>query len=175
MSTTDPSSPTGPPTRSDLRIRRAARAVVLAPPSDVLLVRFEFPIGTRWALPGGGIDPGETPIEALRRELVEEVGLVDAEIGPHIWTREHRIPFVNGQWDGQHEQIHVVRVQERFEPRPTLDWDTLRGESLHEIKWWSLDDIGRASDITFAPATLYRHLAALIERGLPLHPLTVEV
>ena len=54
-----------------LRIRPAARALVVDPDDRVLLVRFEFPAGTRWALPGGGIEPGETPEEAIRRELVD--------------------------------------------------------------------------------------------------------
>ena len=58
-----------------LRIREATRAVVLAPDRHVLLVRFEFPQASRWALPGGGIEPGETPVDALRRELAEEVGI----------------------------------------------------------------------------------------------------
>jgi 8-oxo-dGTP diphosphatase len=160
---------------SPLRIRPAARAVVLAPPADVLLVRFEFPTGTRWALPGGGIDAGETPLEALRRELDEEVGLTGVEIGPHIWTREHRVVFLDGLWDGQHEQIHLVRVPERFDPRPRLDWETLRREFLHEIKWWNIDDIARSSDVTFAPSTLHRHLTSLIVDGLPSQPLLVEV
>lgn len=162
-------------TSAHLRIRPATRAVVLAPPADVLLVRFEFPTGTRWALPGGGIDPGESAVEALRRELDEEVGLADADIGPHIWTREHQVVFINGLWDGQHEQIHLVRVPERFEPRPRLDWDTLNREFLFEVRWWNIDDIGRSSDVTFAPATLHRHLTSLIDTGPPARPITVEV
>ena len=79
--------PDGPdePDLRDLRIREAARALVLDPDDRVLLVRFEFPVtGTRWALPGGGLEPGETHVEALRRELVEEVGLHGAAIGPHV-------------------------------------------------------------------------------------------
>ena len=82
-----------------LRIRPAARALVITPRHSTLLVRFEFPAGTRWALPGGGLEAGEDHVTALRRELAEEVGLHDPEIGPHIWTREHRIAFINGLWD----------------------------------------------------------------------------
>ncbi|MDP9465373.1 MAG: NUDIX domain-containing protein, partial [Actinomycetota bacterium] len=70
-----------------LRIRQAVRALVIDPDQRVLLVRFEFPTATRWALPGGGLEPGEDHLDALRRELEEELGLVDAVIGPQIWHR----------------------------------------------------------------------------------------
>ena len=86
----------------------------------MLLVRFEFPQRTVWALPGGGIDPGETPTEALRRELLEELGHCPTSIGPHVWNRLHVIPFLDGQWDGQREQIHLVEVAERFDPQPQI-------------------------------------------------------
>ena len=54
-----------------LRIRQAVRALLITPDDHVLLVRFEFLTKTVWALPGGGLDPGETHIEALHRELIE--------------------------------------------------------------------------------------------------------
>lgn len=166
---------TPPPATSPLRIRPAVRALVLAPHGDVLLVRFEFPTGTRWALPGGGIDPGESPLDALRRELDEEVGLTDVEIGPHIWNREHHVAFVDGRWDGQREQIHLVRVPRRFDPDPRLDWEQLNNEFLHEIRWWHVDEIASSPQVTFVPATLHRHLRTLIDDGPPPHPVMVEV
>lgn len=156
-----------------LRIRPAARALVLSPRPSVLLVRFEFPTGTRWALPGGGIEPGETPHVALHRELREEIGLVDPTIGPHIWTREHHIRFFDGQWDGQREQIHLVHVDHEFEPDPELGWDRLREEYLHEIRWWSRDELADSS-VRFAPIDLARLVGEIVESGPPPSPIDVE-
>ena len=159
---------------SPLRIRNAARALLLTPSKHILLVRFEFPAGTRWALPGGGLDDGEDHVSALRRELIEEVGLHNPNIGPHIWTREHRIPFINGQWDGQREHIHLVRVPQVFEPQPSLDWDTLNAEYLFELRWWHIDEIAEAQT-TFAPTELHTHAMNIIDDRIPSLPINVEV
>lgn len=139
---------------SALRLREAARALVLSDDGGVLLVRFEFPTATRWALPGGGLEPGESHLDAIERELDEELGLIDMTIGPAVWRREHVVPFPDGRWDGQRELVHLVRVPERFEPRPRLGWDALRDEYLHEIRWWDEGDLAAANDIVFVPARL---------------------
>lgn len=157
-----------------LRIRPAVRALLLTPDDEVLLVRFEFPGGrTRWALPGGGVEPGETDTEALHRELEEELGLLGADIGPHVWTRLHLVAFVSGEWDGQRDHIHLVPC-ERFEPSPRLTWDELRAEFLHEIRWWTLDELADAG-LPLAPADLVERIVDLRRDGVPPEPIRVAV
>ncbi|HEY7627436.1 MAG TPA: NUDIX domain-containing protein [Ilumatobacteraceae bacterium] len=157
----------------ELRIRDAARALLIDPDDRVLLVRFEFPTATRWALPGGGVEDGESHIEALRRELEEEVGLVDVEIGPQVWHRLHIVPFLNGQFDGQREKIHLVRCA-AFVPQPRLSWAQLNAEFVHEIRWWSLPEIA-ASDAHFVPRELHTLVGALLRDGPPTEPVDVSV
>ena len=155
-----------------LRIREAVRALLLDSDRRVLLVRFEFPTATRWALPGGGLEPGESHVEALRRELDEEVGLVDATIGPQIWRRLHIVPFLNGEFDGQREQIHLVQCAP-FEPKPRLTWEQMNAEFVHELRWWTLAEIA-ASDAHFVPRQLHALVNLLLDDGPPLDPIDVS-
>jgi len=156
-----------------LRIREAVRALIVDGDDRVLLVRFEFPTRTVWATPGGGVDPGETDLDALRRELIEEVGLHDAEIGAHLWNRLHIFPFVNGQFDGQHERVHLVRVPSGFEPRPMFTTEQLQAEYLIEIRWWTLAELqGATAADTFitAPSGLVALVEDLLQNGPPSVP-----
>jgi 8-oxo-dGTP pyrophosphatase MutT (NUDIX family) len=155
-----------------LRIREAVRAVIVDPATRVLLVRFEFPTATRWALPGGGLEPNETHIDALRRELEEEVGLVDVEIGSQIWHRLHIVPFLNGEFDGQRERIFFIRSGS-FEARPRLSWAQMNAEFVHELRWWTLDEIA-ASDAHFVPSGLHRLLTTLLRDGPPTTSIDVS-
>jgi ADP-ribose pyrophosphatase YjhB (NUDIX family) len=156
-----------------MRLRQAARAVVLDPAGRILLVRFEFPGAALWATPGGGIDEGETPEDAIRRELAEEAGLDEVELGPWIWTREHVFPFLDGRWDGQVERFVLVRTP-AFEPAPRFTAEELRAEYVTAMRWWSLRELEAGEDV-FAPRRLPELVAALLRDGPPGEPVDVGV
>ncbi len=157
-----------------LHLRRASRALIIDGDDHVLLVRFVFPSGIEaWALPGGGLEPDESVEQGLRRELHEELGLTEVDIGPHIWSRVHVIPMITGH-DGQHEQVHLVRMP-HFEPVPTIGWERLRTEFVHEMRWWTPDEIELATATRFAPRRLSKLLRSLLRDGPPATPIDTGV
>ncbi|MFI6601579.1 NUDIX hydrolase [Nonomuraea sp. NPDC050536] len=93
--------------------RPAARVVCVDPDGKVLLLRWHDRVSgeTFWEPPGGGIQAGETPLEAARRELTEETGLP----GSAVQDRHVAVPrdFV---WLGVHyvktEQFYLAEFDE---------------------------------------------------------------
>lgn len=64
-------------------IRNAARALIVRHEKILLLKKQGGGRGIRYALPGGAQDPGETLVEALNRECLEEIGTT-VEVGELI-------------------------------------------------------------------------------------------
>jgi mutator protein MutT len=57
------------------RFTVTAGAVIFNDKGEVLLLKHRFRAGSGWGLPGGFMEKGEQPIDALRRELREEIAL----------------------------------------------------------------------------------------------------
>lgn len=73
------------------RFAVTAAAIITDPRGRVLLLKHRFRPGSGWGIPGGFMNVGEQPEEALRRELREEAGLELAEIKLFA-TRSFRKP-----------------------------------------------------------------------------------
>jgi 8-oxo-dGTP diphosphatase len=138
--------------------REGVRALVLDTDDRILLVRFDFP-PFPWAPAGGGVDPGESDEVALRRELAEEVGLDQFELGPLLWRREHEFDAPL-RFRGQRERCYLVRV-EPFEPAPRID---LAAEHVTAVRWWTADEL-RSSQEVFGPRRLPELVTELLESG----------
>jgi 8-oxo-dGTP diphosphatase len=85
----------GEPPRQVTRV--AAYALCVDEVDRILLARLTYPElkAGWWTLPGGGIEFGETPTEAVLRELTEETGLtgaVESLAGVESWVRHGRVP-----------------------------------------------------------------------------------
>ena len=155
-----------------LPLRPAVRAVVLDPAERILLVRFQWPDKSVWAPPGGGIDPGETPEQAIVRELAEECGLRDFELGRCVWTRDHWFADMPG-WGGQSERIYLVRTA-AFEPAPEWSAEQLASEGIAGQRWWTREEL-EAPGAVFAPRRLPELLRDLLEHGPRPEPIDVGV
>jgi TDG/mug DNA glycosylase family protein len=156
-------------------VRPAARAILLDRRDRVFLHRFVVP-GDKgvWIAPGGALERGEAPENALRRELAEEVQLDDVELGPWVWTRRH-VWFwpAHGRIYDTREQFAPVKVADVRTVRPTFHDLLVAGPGAsEEHRWWTVDELERSED-EFAPRSLATHLRELIEHGPPDAPVDV--
>ena len=149
--------------------RHAARALVVTPDRKILMIRFVTPARAVWITPGGGLHPGEHVRDGLRRELEEETGRSDWDLGPEVWTRTARFEL-DGARVTQHERYFWV-PSSIFEPPHTMP-DVSERRWFGGFRWWSCDEIAASNDL-FAPRELARRLAELLIDGPPEAPFDV--
>jgi 8-oxo-dGTP diphosphatase len=125
---------------SNARFAVTAGAIITDNRGRVLLLKHRFRPGTGWGMPGGFMEEGEQPDEAVRRELREEVGL-EVETLELFTTRAFKIP----------RQVEIV-----FTARAVGDTNELNFE-IQKAAWFFLNEL---------PKELPKDQVQLIKRAL---------
>ncbi|MCP2265806.1 NUDIX hydrolase [Promicromonospora thailandica] len=126
------------PAPDGVRERHAARVILVDDAGRVLVVRghdADQPERSWWFTVGGGIDAGETPVDAALRETREEAGLTLAAgdlVGP-VLTRTGVFEFF-AETCRQHEVFYLARVADAVEVS-AAGWTEAERELLDEMAW----------------------------------------
>lgn len=122
------------------RFTVTAGAFVFDDDGRILLLEHEFRPDSRWGIPGGFLDKGEQPVEALRRELREEVALdvYDIEL---LFARTLPRP--------RQVEIHFV-CKTNGDPVPS-------SFEIRRADWFAIDDL---------PANLSQDQRQMIKRAI---------
>jgi ADP-ribose pyrophosphatase YjhB (NUDIX family) len=139
----------GPEIVRDQRV--GAYALVVGDPGEVLLTRYRTgPDAGLWALPGGGVDFGERPADAIVREVSEETGL-DVRVTDLLDVDSDHYEF---ERRGRRVEAHPVRILYRVE----IVGGTLGvleiGGSTDEARWWRRDELDPAMLSAWVPPVL---------------------
>jgi len=95
---------------------------------------------SRWVLPGGGVDPGETHQGAAIREVREETGLVVEAVGPRVWVEDVALPYDEAIYPGAHQEYFLVQVPHEFEPDPS-GWSDSEQVDVTAWRWWTREEL----------------------------------
>ncbi|MGW0856009.1 NUDIX hydrolase [Streptomyces sp. NPDC002690] len=147
-------------------IRTVARVVLLDPQDRILLVHGfepEDPSKTWWFTPGGGLEGDESHEQAARRELAEETGITDIELGPVLWKRRCSFPFDGRRWE-QDEWYFLARTERTATDLGGLT--ELERRSVAGLRWWTSAEL-RATRETVYPTKLAELLRTLLDEGSP--------
>ena len=134
--------------------RQAGRAILRDRQGRVLLIHFVLPNMTFWATPGGGMEPGETPLAAALREVREELGIdvvlegpVHQAVGIFEFEGvliENTDNFFVGKWDGTPRLVGATQAE---------------SAALTQARWWTVEEVERTQEAIFP-----RDLAAVLRR-----------
>ncbi|MEV7793718.1 NUDIX hydrolase [Streptomyces sp. NPDC087512] len=154
-------------------LRKVARVVLLDPEDRILLLHGhepDDPADDWWFTPGGGVEGEETREEAARRELAEETGITDVELGPVLWRRRCSFPFAGRRWD-QDEWYFLARTAQTATGAVALT--ELERRSVVGARWWTCAELSRARETVY-PTRLAELLRTLLDEGPPAGPVTLD-
>ncbi|SDK86474.1 ADP-ribose pyrophosphatase YjhB, NUDIX family [Lentzea albidocapillata subsp. violacea] len=151
--------------------RIGARVLLLDAHDRVLLIHACDPHDRGhdwWELPGGGLDEGEEPVDAARREVAEETGIVLPALGRKLWIRESRFHY-KGRNHHRIDHVFLARATD-MAPKVALKPTENEKAGLIERRWWSAAELRECTD-KLLPAQLPTLLDDLLTGVLSTTPL----
>lgn len=154
--------------------RKAARALVVEDGKLLTFERWRKDQHGKWlhylSIPGGGIEPGETPEEGVMRELQEEMGIT---VQPLAQIAVVRMPHQ------YRDHIHYFFSCKRVagEPVFNLESEEAQGDedNRYAVRWQPLDTLARPS-FYFAYKPVVDALLPYLRSGdTPAEPLDIDI
>lgn len=145
-------------------LRRTSRIIVLSPESRLLLFLTQAPDSSgfsRWITPGGGVDPGESFLDAAHREFFEETGREITLLPEPVWTFDFPVSWDQADHNRGYAE-YFLGFSEEFEPSSQF-WTEEEHVDVTAWRWWSLDNL-RSTNDPYEPAPLPDVVQRLLER-----------
>lgn len=123
-----------------MRIERSAGGVVFRRAHDgqiqILLIKDSH---DGWAFPKGRIEDGETPVQAARRETLEEVGLKELTLVKHLGRSEF---WFTDRWEETGQKVHKFIDHFLFEATAEAVAVAEGKERVQAVQWVPIKALG---------------------------------
>lgn len=121
-----------------MKIRDTARVILVNSDKKILLLKYTYPNEIFWLTPGGKIEGNETLLEAAKRELYEESGILNAEfIEPYTFYSEETYLIDNEKvFFKEHiffAYIHNTEIS-------LLNLNLNERNIISEARWWNIQE-----------------------------------
>lgn len=130
--------------RDEMPYRQSTLGIVVSGSGKFLVVNKTVYQDNQWSFPGGGIDEGESPEQALKRELVEELNSNKFEVigqsqNPYVYEWPDPVIEATHQKKGKYFRgTHLTQFWVKFTGSP----DEVRaGDGIKTIKWITQDEL----------------------------------